>query len=52
MELAARGDGYALSVRQPAPPANSDAMGFDRVLVLDFAAPVKAEAVTATVLGA
>ena len=27
---------------QPAPPADSDAIGFDRVLELDFASPVRA----------
>jgi hypothetical protein len=52
LALAANGDGYRLSLRQPAPPANSDAIGLDRVLVLHFAAPVNAEAVVATVAGA
>jgi len=37
-----------IAFTQPAPPADSGAMGFDRVLVLDFASPVRGEAVTAT----
>lgn len=37
------GDGYELAFEQAAPPANSDAIGHDRVLVLDFEAPVRAE---------
>lgn len=40
------GDGYALAFEQAAPPANSDATGHDRVLVLDFESPVNAEDVT------
>jgi hypothetical protein len=44
----ANGSGYELAFVQPAPPENSDALGFDRVLELDFAAPVKAADVTAT----
>lgn len=48
LEVAADGDGYVLAFTQPAPPENSDAMGFDRVLVLDFAAPVRAQDVQAT----
>ena len=42
LAVAARGDGYALTFTQPAPPADSDAIGFDRVLELDFASPVRA----------
>ena len=42
------GDDVVLGFTQPAPPANSDAMGFDRVLVLDFATPVRGEDVTAS----
>jgi hypothetical protein len=42
------GDGVVLAFTQPAPPANSDAIGFDRVLVLDFASPVDAADVEAT----
>ena len=42
------GDTVVLDFTQPAPPANSDAMGFDRVLVLDFATPVRGEDVTAS----
>jgi len=48
LEVAARGDGYVLAFEQPAPPAYSDAVGFDRVLVLDFGSPVKAGDVQAT----
>jgi hypothetical protein len=47
VQLAADGEGYVLSFTQSAPPAYSDATGFDRVLVLDFASTVKAENVTA-----
>jgi hypothetical protein len=42
------GDAVSLAFTQPAPPANSDATGFDRVLVLDFATPVRGEDVTAS----
>lgn len=42
LRVAAADGGYALTVTQPAPPAYSDALGFDRVLLLDFASPVKA----------
>ena len=38
-----------LAFRQDAPPANSDALGFDRVLELSFDAPVRADDVTTTV---
>lgn len=34
--------GYTLDVVQAAPPANSDAIGFDRVLVIAFDTPVDA----------
>ena len=44
----ANGDGYELAFVQPGPPENSDAIGFDRVLEIDFAAPVDAGDVTAT----
>jgi hypothetical protein len=37
-----------LAFEQPAPPEYSDATGFDRVLVLQFAGPVPADAVTVT----
>lgn len=40
---------YALRFVQAAPPANSDAIGFDRILNLDFAAPVSAEDVKVTI---
>lgn len=48
LAVEAKGDGYRLAFTQPAPPANSDAIGFDRVLVLDFASPVRAADVEAT----
>lgn len=35
-------DGYAFAFDQDAPPANSDSIGFDRVLIVAFDAPVKA----------
>ena len=40
---------YALRFVPAAPPANSDAIGFDRILNLDFAAPVSAEDVKVTI---
>ena len=40
-------DGVFLRFTQPAPPVDSDALGFDRVLVLVFDHPVDAGAVTA-----
>ena len=40
---------YRLRFVQPAPPANSDALGHDRVLILRFAEPVSAENVRATI---
>lgn len=44
------GDGsYALDFFQAAPPANSDAIGHDRVLILRFDTQVSAEDVTVTV---
>ncbi|HYH92823.1 MAG TPA: hypothetical protein VD763_06670 [Candidatus Saccharimonadales bacterium] len=42
-------DGYRLRIVQPGPPADSDAMGFDRELVLRFDAPVRAEDVQADI---
>lgn len=48
LDVAAKGDGYRLAFTQPAPPENSDAIGFDRVLELDFATPVDAGDVEAT----
>jgi hypothetical protein len=36
------GDGVLLRFGQEAPPANSDAMGADRVVVLTFAEPIDA----------
>ena len=40
---------YALRFVQAAPPANSDAIGFDRILNLDFTAPVSADDVKVTI---
>jgi hypothetical protein len=48
LDVAAKGGGYVLAFTQPAPPENSDALGFDRVLVLDFEVPVDAGDVEAT----
>lgn len=39
-------EAVTLAFEQAAPPAYSDATGFDRVLVLEFAEPVSANAVT------
>lgn len=41
-------DAIVLDFDQPGPPANSDALGYDRVLELDFDAPVDAGDVKAT----
>lgn len=41
--------GIAILIDQKAPPANSDATGHDRVVELDFDAPVSADDVTVTV---
>lgn len=46
------GSGYRLVLEQPAPPADSDALGFDRVIVLDFDGPVSADDVDASVVEA
>lgn len=43
-------DRINLYILQPAPPVNSDAVGFDRVLELTFTDPVRAEDVQAVVL--
>src|SRR5690349_6898586 len=40
---------FHFAFTQDAPPANSDALGFDRVLELSFDAPVRAEDVTTSV---
>jgi hypothetical protein len=40
---------YHLQLVQGAPPANSDAIGFDRVVVLDFDKPVSADDFEATI---
>jgi hypothetical protein len=41
----ATGGMILLTFKQPAPPANSDAIGFDRVIILSFDTPVLAEEV-------
>jgi hypothetical protein len=43
-------DRINLYIIQPAPPVDSDAVGFDRVLELTFADPVRAEDIQAVVL--
>ncbi len=48
LAVSVEGDGYRLDFVQPAPPPDSDAIGFDRVLVLDFDGPVAADAVDAS----
>ncbi len=52
LTVTADGSGYGLVFEQPAPPADSDAVGFDRVIVLDFAGPVSADDVDASVVEA
>lgn len=42
LTITATDGGYVFDFFQDAPPANSDAIGFDRVLVIDFASPVDA----------
>ena len=49
LSITGRAGSYALRFVQAAPPANSDAIGFDRILNLDFAAPVSAEDVEVTI---
>lgn len=46
--LGGESDGVTLHFTQKAPPADSDAIAFDRVLVLSFDRPVDAETVRAT----
>ena len=46
LAISKSGDGYAFAFDQDAPPANSDAIGFDRVLVVAFDAPVQASDIT------
>jgi hypothetical protein len=48
LSIAENDGGYRLRFVQPAPPANSDALGHDRVLILRFAEPVSAEDVHTT----
>lgn len=43
-----QGDGLLLDFVQGTPPSNSDAMGLDRVVVLEFDRPVRSEDVRAT----
>jgi hypothetical protein len=49
LSITSQAGAYALRFVQAAPPANSDAIGFDRILDLDFAAPVSAEDVKVTI---
>jgi hypothetical protein len=42
-------DGYAIRLVQSPPPANSDAVGFDRILLLTFDAPVSADDIEASI---
>ncbi len=42
-------DGYARSIDQKAPPANSDAIGFDRVIDIEFDGDLSADLTTANV---
>ncbi|MEX2183857.1 MAG: hypothetical protein WEC14_05380, partial [Chloroflexota bacterium] len=42
LDIARDGDGYALTFTEKLPYPNTDAMGADRVVVVDFDAPVKA----------
>jgi hypothetical protein len=45
-----RDDGnLRLRMVQPGPPANSDAMGFDRILILTFDRPISADDVLPTI---
>jgi hypothetical protein len=44
------GGAVSIQIGQSAPPANSDATGHDRVLVLTFAAPVVADSLELEVL--
>ena len=48
LHIARDGDGYALTFTEQLPYPNTDAMGADRVLVIDFDAPVKAADLSAT----
>jgi hypothetical protein len=49
LSITGQAGAYALRFVQAAPPADSDAIGFDRILNLDFAAPVSAEDVKVTI---
>jgi hypothetical protein len=49
LSIAGQAGAYALRFVQAAPPANSDAIGFDRVLDLEFAVPVSADDVKVTI---
>lgn len=46
--VTAKGEQVSLDFAQLMPPANSDALGFDRVIVIEFDHPVRAEDVVAT----
>jgi hypothetical protein len=43
--------GYDFTLVQPVPPPNSDALGFDRVLILSFDQPVSADGVGTSMQG-
>jgi hypothetical protein len=49
LSITGQAGAYALRFVQAAPPANSDAIGFDRILDLDFAAPVSPGDVKVTI---
>jgi hypothetical protein len=49
LSVTGKAGAYALRFVQAAPPANSDAIGFDRILNLDFSAPVSADDVKVTI---
>ncbi len=49
LSITGKAGAYALRFVQAAPPAASDAIGFDRILNLDFAAPVSASDVHVTI---
>ena len=49
LSITGQAGAYALRFVQAGPPANSDAIGFDRILDLDFAVPVSAGDVKVTI---
>ena len=48
MSISTVGDGYKILLTQAAPYPNTDAMGYDRILVLTFDSPISADAVKVT----